>query len=260
MFGRSRNLLGDHRPVRLALLDRTRIEGLPDGPAVDRVEEDGDAVLGGQLQVPGDPVPVGRRPVRHIPVHERAESVEGGAVVGRSAVGLGAHQGDDRRVEPVLAPVPEVQLGLRRGQVEHQRPRRVTVHQQRLAVLVQEVPSVLAHRGDEAGLAGAHGRRSWRASATGRRRRWTARRGWSWPDPSVRGATAPSWPRCRRPAGPAPAPAPPGVAGSSRRGPPGSHRLQQLRSGQLPGRVVAATPKGRSEISAMSSRVCSPSA
>ena len=74
---------------------------LPDGPAVDRVEEDRDAVRGGQPQVASDPLPVRRRPGRDVPVHERDAARRRWRRRRTVHRCLCPDQGDDRGVESV---------------------------------------------------------------------------------------------------------------------------------------------------------------
>ena len=73
--------------VLVALLDRLGDEGMSDGPTVDRVEHDRDAVLGGHPQVRRHPLPVRLLPLEDVAVHEGEQPIERGAVIAGRAVG-----------------------------------------------------------------------------------------------------------------------------------------------------------------------------
>ena len=96
-----------------------------------------------------DALPVVGVPVEDVAVDERDHTVERGAVVRRTTVGLGPDERHDHRVEALLGPGVEIPPGLRRGEVDEQRPGRVARDEQRLSRLVDEVAAIVTHGGHE---------------------------------------------------------------------------------------------------------------
>ena len=119
-----------------------------DVPAVDRIQEKVDSVGTRRLDTLVDASPVRLVPPRDVPAVERQDPVERPPVVARPAVAAGTDQRDDGGVEAARLAVREVQLSLLRRPADRTRPRGVSEHKDRSAVLVLEVPPARADRGD----------------------------------------------------------------------------------------------------------------